>query len=151
MQTADHILLPLLDGSYTVAQVAQIQDDRVFLYLTTRHNHTNDKVRAIADKDVVALLFADISGLPNNHWSVIGYDTIPELRRAPEHLSWDLLSEKDPIQDPAVVEAFANALHGLYPWDGFPDADFFTNMLRDPNVLPAKVRMTADFPKPERS
>jgi hypothetical protein len=40
-------------------------------------------------------------------------------------------------------------VHGLYPWDSFPDADFFTNMLRAPTALPETVRMTADFPTPD--
>ncbi|AKS45894.1 hypothetical protein SAMN05444287_0997 [Octadecabacter temperatus] len=149
MQEADHILIPLLDGRHGVAQVVRLQDDRVFLYLSNRRHHQNDKVVAFADNDVNAFMFVDIADLPDNHWPVIGYDAIPNLRRAPEHLSWDLLGEKDPIHDPSIIEAFANAVHGLYPWDGFPDPEFFTNMLSDPNTLPPFARMTSDFPSPE--
>ena len=149
MQEADHILVPLLDGRHGVAQVIRVQDDRVFLYLSDRHHHQNDKVVAFAENEVVAFLFVDLAGLPENHWPVIGYDAIPKLRRTPEHLSLDLLDEKNPIHDPSIIEAFANALHGLYPWDGFPDPAFFTTFLRDPSALPVLARMTADFPKTE--
>lgn len=75
---------------------------------------------------------------------MIGYDSVPRIAPFKEQ-SLALLD----TQDPAIIEAFVNAVHGLYPWDGFPDAGFFTNMLRDPSILPTLARMTADFPTPD--
>jgi len=49
------------------------------------------------------------------------------------------------IQDPAVVEAFVNAIHGLYPWDGFPDPEFFTKLLVSPDRIPATAKPKSAF------
>jgi hypothetical protein len=145
-QDADHILIPLLDSDFTLAQIAQAPKDgdtRAVLYLTGRHMTLKSEVFAIPPRDVKAMLAVDLALVPHNHWEIIGYEPIPSLPRALT------LTDDTPLRDPSVIEAFANAIHGLYPWDGFPDAALFTNMLRTPSVLPTHARMTANFPKTE--
>jgi len=141
-QEADHILIPLLDGDYTLAQIARIDGNLAMLYLTSRHMTLKSEVFAFGPRDVKAALAFDMDAVPHNHWDVAGYDTIPDLRGHPV----DLGSDDITIHDPSVIEAFANALHGLYPWDGFPDPDFFTKLLRTPEKLPSRIKMTADMP-----
>lgn len=142
-QDADHILIPLLDGDYTLAQIALIAnegDTRAILYLTSRHMTLKSEVFAIPPRDVKAMLAVDMSLVPHDHWEIVGYEPIPAIPRALT------LTDDTEIHDPSVIEAFANALHGLYPWDGFPDPDFFTNLLRTPDSLPSRRRMSSDMP-----
>lgn len=144
MQTADHVLIPLLTGSFALAQVARIEGDRLLLYLTGTQTPRSVTPIPLIDAQIIAALCLDVAMLTTDHWSVIGYEAVPRI--APFYDKPLIFS--DPI-DPAILEAFANAIHGLCPWDGFPDAALFTNMLRTPSVLPTGARMTADFPKPE--
>lgn len=141
MQTADHILIPLLDASFAQAQIARIEDARLLLYVTNDHATMSAKATQLTDADILAVFCVDIANLPAGHWPVIGYETVPRI--APYN---DLaLADIDPT-DPAVIEAFANAIHGLYPWDGFPDPDFFTNMLRSADTRGLNLRLKTDFP-----
>ncbi|MCF2870534.1 hypothetical protein L0664_05595 [Octadecabacter sp. G9-8] len=144
MQEADHILIPLLSGTHALAQVVQVEADNAVLFITRRPHVTGDKTIALADADVLAIVAVSLANLPENHWRIIGYDAIPDLNRT----KTDFASDDVVLHDPAIVEAFANAIHGLYPWDGFPDPHFFTNLLRAPSSLPTRARMTADLPKP---
>lgn len=146
MQEADHLLIPLLDGSQALAQVARVNDTRALVHITDRRSGPDTKVRPIPAGDVLATLRVDRTGLTEEQWPIIGYDALPkDLGTRPAHLT-----DGDALA-PAIVEAFTNAIFGLYPWDGFPDPDFFTNLLRTPGELPKHIRTTADFPKPDAS
>ena len=87
---ADHILIPLLDRDYMLAQIARLDGFLAMLYVTFRHMTLAPEVYAFGPKDVQAAVFTDL----------------------------------EPVQTPETIEAPANALHGLYPWDGVPQADF---------------------------
>lgn len=50
MQTADHILIPLLDGSYGLAQVARIEDGHVLLYVARTKTAPKAKAKALIEK-----------------------------------------------------------------------------------------------------
>lgn len=147
MQDADHIAIPLLDGTYALAQIAQVEGDNVVLFLTHRTYRDRDTVSTIAPKDVMAIVPVSLSALPKDHWRILGYDAVPDLNRT----KTDFASEDITLHDPAIIEAFANAIHGLYPWDGFPYPAFFTNLLRRSDTVPPPARMTADFPAPDVS
>ena len=135
MQNADLILIPLLDGTFLRAQVDSIGTHFANLLLSDQVVPADAAPKPLTNADIVAL----IAVTPNDlQWPVIGYDAVPRLKK-PEHAP----------QDPAIAEALANAIHGLYPWDGFPDPMFFTSFLRDPSILPDRARLTADFPKPD--
>jgi hypothetical protein len=142
VQEADHILIPLLNGEHALAQVVQVQDQNAVIFVTQRASRSDGTVITIQKSDVLAVVPVSLETLPENHWRIIGYDAIPNLNRRPA----DLTSDEVALHDPAIVEAFVNAIHGLYPWDGFPDPGFFTNLLSDADTLPPKARMTTDFP-----
>ena len=145
MQVADHILIPLLDDRAALAQVVQVQGSRAALYITDHPYGADTRTFGLSADKVVAVLATQLATLPQDHWRIIGYESIPDLNTVP----LDLGKDDTVLHDPAVVEAFVNALHGLYPWDGFPEPDFFSNMLRNPADLPAHAIMTADLPKPD--
>ena len=143
MQEADHILIPLLDGTHALAQVVRVNDTRALIHLTEGRATADSKTSQINAGDVVATLVIDRTALAAEHWPVIGYEARPNgLTTDPGDLTGP-----DPL-DPAIVEAFANACQGLYPWDGFPDPAFFANLLRVPGAIPSRARMAADFPQP---
>lgn len=144
MQEADHILIPLLDGQHALAQIARVESGRALLFLTDQLATPKSKPQPLADVDVIAAICVEITDLPANDWPVIGYNAIARI--APFY--GKSLAEFD-TEPASHIEAFVNALQGLYPWDGFPDPEYFTQMLRDKNTLPAKTRLTADFPTPE--
>ncbi|MBT8411466.1 MAG: hypothetical protein KJP02_06695 [Octadecabacter sp.] len=142
-QEADHILIPLLDGDYALAQIARLDGTLALLYVTHRHMKLSSEVFAFGPKDIQAAVFTDLETLPYGHWPVVGYESIPPMH----HANPSVLSDSNrTIHAPEIIEALANALHGLYPWDGFPQADFFTNMLTHPDRLPKRARMSADMP-----
>lgn len=147
MQQADHILIPLLDGRHALAQIVDVEDTRAVLFLTHHIYGDDHRTFAIDGSNVLSILATDIATLPDGAWPIIGYETIPHLGNA----KIDLSSDDITLHDPAIIEAFANAIHGLYPWDAFPDPAFFTRLLRDPDVLPPTVTYTADFPTPDDS
>ncbi len=144
MQEADHILIPLLDGRHALAQIARVQYERLLVFVTDSQTAAGAALKPINQTQILAVFCVRKTELTDSHWPVIGYDAIPHF--APfekKHLS------EFELTDPAIIEAFANAIHGLYPWDGFPDPAFFANMLLKPDTLPPHVRMTADFAKPD--
>lgn len=144
METADHVAIPLLDGSHALAQIARIEFGRMLVYVTRSQTAPSAATKPIIARQIIAAFCIKVAILPDGHWPVVGYEAVPRI--AP--FKTQALAQIDPT-DPAIVEAFANAVHGLYPWDGFPDGDLFTKMLRHPDVLPTMARMAADFPKPE--
>ena len=144
-EDADHLLVPLLDGGALVAQIAKLDGASALLLLTQRRAAPGDNVVPIEDTEVMAILPVDLSTLPDGHWPVLGYDAIPHKLTLPRFPDPD----GDAPHDPAIVEALANAIEGLYPWDGFPDRDFFAKLLRNPEVRPARARMAAQMPTPD--
>lgn len=144
MQDADHILIPLLDSSYALAQVARVERGRALLMISDRISTPKAKVRPLLADDVVAKAVVAPDAIAAGHWPTIGYDAVPRIASFR-----DIFLPTEDTTDPAIVEALANALHGLYPWDGFPDPDFFVAFLRDNQPIPAKARMTAQMPKPD--
>lgn len=132
MQNADLILIPLLNGAFSLAQVDRVENSTARLFMTTKTATPTTQPKPLSPDDVVATITVNTDTI---NWVVIGYDALPRFQLV-----------DTPPQDPAIAEALANALHGLYPWDAFPDPGFFTSFLRDPASLPANVRHTADFP-----
>ncbi|MBU2993166.1 hypothetical protein Q4555_01795 [Octadecabacter sp. 1_MG-2023] len=146
MQTADLVLIPLLDGQHALAQIARVENGLALLFFTDQVATPRSTPRALADDDVIAALCVQVADLPSDIWPIIGYEAVPRI--APYH---DTALDLFDTVDATHIEAFVNAVQGLYPWDGFPDPDYFTLMLRDENALPVRARKTADFPKPESS
>ena len=144
MQEADHILIPLLDGHHALAQVARVERGRALLMVSDRISAPKAKVQPLMADDVVAKVVVAPSDIPAGHWPTIGYDAVPRIAAFR-----DISLPTEDATDLAIVEALANALHGLYPWDGFPEPDFFVAFLRDNQAIPAKARMTAQMPKPD--
>lgn len=137
MQTADLILIPLLDGTFSLAQVDQIADGTVRLFLSTQTAKPHTPPKQLWPDDVIAVITLDTDTI---NWAVIGYETVPRIPVSPVNAQ---------PQDPAIAEALANAINGLYPWDGFPDPTFFNSFLRDPATRPVRARFAADFPTPD--
>ena len=147
-QEADHILIPLLDGNYALAQIARLEGTLALLYITQRHMTLASEVFPFGPNDIQAAVFTDLETVSYGHWPVVGYETIPTLH----HANPSTLSDSNrTVHVPEIIEALANALHGLYPWDGFPQADFFNGMLTHPDRPPKRARMRADMPAPDTS
>ncbi len=131
---ADLFTVPLLDGGIALGQVADVLPDGMLrLLLTLSRDGTP---RPIGSGDVIATLYTAAAPLADGFWQITGYDALPPI--APV----TALPEDAEIHDPAVIEAFLNACHCLYPWDGFPDPEAFARML-DPGVAPPPGRRLA--------
>ena len=140
MQSADHVLVPILDTTFGVVQIEQ---DRALVYMTDSRGTPAGRTRPLNDTDVVAALCVALPDLGPDQWPVFGNDAVPRIDAFDTVFLWWV----DPI-DHAIIEAVASAIHGLYPWDGLPDPAYFTNLLRDPATLAAAARIAADFPTP---
>ncbi len=148
-QQADHILIPLLDGKSGVAQVIEVPDrpDGAALLAFTRRRR--DETEATAPFSLPEIIAIHLCLPPDDqaaHWPVVGFEQIPAIRHIyplKKHAR-NGFADLTP-QDPAIVEAFANAYHGLYPWDGFPDPAFFASLLLEPDVTPNGIKLKADL------
>jgi len=98
-----------------------------------------------ADLFLIPLLDGE-HALGQGTWPVIGFETLPDIERVFKLNAAKANNfENVQIQDPAIIEAFVNACHGLYPWDAFPDPDFFDNLLIKKDARPATAKMKTAF------
>ena len=135
-QQADLFLVPLLDGGSALGQViAADVEGAVHLCLSDLRG---PDPAAIPASRALATLYTEPRPFLTGQWQVIGYEALPAPARAAERPH---RPEGTAVHDPAVIEAFLNAVHGLYPWDGFPDADFFTSLLLPGVPAPAARRL----------
>ena len=142
-QTADYLLIPLLDGTSGIGQVidADATAPGTFcLGLTLKRGAADRHPAPMIPADFLA--FANVAQDPvlSEQWPIAGFDQLPALadlfdgqNQIPDHLR-----NPEDSKDPAIVEAFLSACHGLYPWDGF--GTLFETMLRAPELKPAAAR-----------
>ncbi len=150
-QLADIFLIPLMDGDFAVGQVANVDDtpEGTALCLLTLLKSAPDWPPApIHYSEAIALVLIQDASIRNETWQIVGFEAVPPL----DHI-FDVTNAlrtkfaNITAQDPAVIEAFVNACHGLYPWDGFPDSQFFNKLLIFPDRVPSSAKMKSQFPK----
>ena len=136
---ADHFLIPLLDGGYGLGQILHpaVTIDGTLLravplcLLTGRKMAQGDPCTPIALSEVLSVELIDPAPLRETVWPIIGFEQLPPLRREAELLR---LTERDGgaphLRETGLIEAFVNACHGLYPWDGFGGTAVFDALLR---------------------
>ncbi len=133
---ADHIRIPLLDGSYGTGQITGSDGGNPTLLLTLRRTATADApISPISLAEVVSHLRTTDAALRDGLWTVPGFEALPHPRD-----SLSPLNIPDITHDPAIVEAFLNACHGLLGWHSFPDRDLFDSMLFPNTKRPATAR-----------
>ena len=121
---ADLFTLPLLDGNTGWGQVVARLETGALILLTRRKGRPEINLLPVAMDEVLALLRVPPAPLDDGTWAVHGFEALPrprdrlEPRHAPEGPT-----------DPAVVEAFLSACHGLLPWDYFPEKGLFDRLL----------------------
>lgn len=126
---ADLFLIPLLDGAFGVGQVVEV-GPYPLCALSVRRQDRDAPAYPLAASEIAALHPIDPAHLTDGTWPVIGFEQIPRIGSG---------TAQDRL-DPAVVEAFVNACHGLFPWDGFPDPAYFDGLLRPGLPRPAAAR-----------
>jgi len=150
-QLADIFLVPLINGDFAVGQVANVDDtpENTALCLFTLLKSAPDwPPEPIHYSEAVALMLVSDASIRDKTWQVVGFEAVPALERIFD--LEDAVStgfENLTVQDPAIVEAFVNACHGHYPWDGFPDSQFFNKLLIYPDRVPKTARMKIQFPE----
>jgi len=122
---ADHFRVPLLDGGDGIGQVLEADGTpggAAFCALTARRATAGQAIAPLVPIDIIAFVFIDPAHLADGTWPLAGFDQVPNYR-----FFYDFDGQKAlgfpnmPVHDPAVIEAFLNAWHGLYPWDAFGD------------------------------
>lgn len=145
---ADIFLVPLLDGSFCVGQVIDptATETAAFCLLTDIAQTDTSPPPAITLGNVQSLLLIEPASLIDATWPIAGFEQLPDIMRL---YDWRFARKigYDGLQphDPAIVEAFANAAFGLYPWDAF-GADFFNTFLIDPKTAPPKAVLGSGRP-----
>ncbi len=150
---ADFVGIPLLSGGYGLGQIVAVRDclpDSLFLALSLRRLPSpsdgqgpgSPAIDRLALSEVISILFVAPSALAEGLWPIFGFDTLPQTDRllSLEQARRQAGRLEDParaVHDPALVEAFVNACHGLLPWDYFPDPALFDGMLLTPANRPA--------------
>lgn len=143
-QEADLFLIPLLNERHCVGQVIDVTDTAVLCAISSRQVSQSTDVSALSLSELSALMLIAPSAIGTGIWPIAGFDTIPNVNSL---FNWKSAKSKGyanlAVHDPAVIEAFANAIFGLYPWDGFGAADFFSRFLIDPRKIPAAAVLTS--------
>lgn len=142
VRQADLFAVPLLDGDAGLGQVIETQDDRALILLSKRRKDTRDAL-PVPLSDVISILTVPTAPFASGQWVIAGYDTIPATREIWNH---DGLWQDRATVDPAVIEAFLNAWHGLFPWDGFPDPGFFDTLLVPGQTRPPRAVLGTPAP-----
>lgn len=120
---ADYFRIPLLDGSYGVGQVFEINaggDNVLFCGISIRKTDAVTQIESFSPTDIIAVVRVTDDPLKTEQWPLGGFNQIPRFR---SFINYDRIAADGfpdhPVHDPAVIEAFVNALHGLYPWNAF--------------------------------
>jgi len=149
-QLADIFLIPLMDGDFAVGQVVNAKDKpegTVLCILTLLKSAPDWPPSPMHYSEAIALVLTQTASLTDGTWQTVGFEAVPALERVFD-LEKAVASnfENLTVHDPAILEAFVNACHGLYPWDGFPDSQFFTKLLIQPDRIPSTAKMKSQFP-----
>ncbi len=148
-QLADIFLIPLLNGDFAVGQVvetATTPSNTALCALTLLKSAPDWPPSAIHHSEVISLILIQDTALSDETWQVIGFEAVPALERIADLSDARSAGFSNMTQhDPALIEAFVNACHGHYPWDGFPDPQFFNSLLINPKVRPKAARMKSQF------
>jgi len=137
---ADLFLVPLLDGGYGLGQVVEDHRDRhgsALCAFCLRRPSLDAAPLPLSLAEVVSVMLVSPVHLNDGTWPVVGFEQIPRVG-ARDLMSGFLIDTRLDLagHDPAIVEAFLSACHGLYPWDGFPDPAFFDRLLYGSTPLP---------------
>ena len=120
---ADYFRIPLLDGKFGVGQVfekAAGGEGIVFCGIATRWVTGLEPITPLSNREIIAAVRIPDTPLTSEQWPLAGFDQIPRFRDFVQYDAVAVLGFPDyPVRDPAVIEAFTNAIHGLYPWDAF--------------------------------
>lgn len=146
-QEADLFLVPLLNGHSCVGQVIDVSDAAILCAISKRQIAEGSEVTALALSELCALMLIEPTAITNAIWPITGFDTIPHVNSL---FNWKKAKANGygnlQIHDPSVIEAFANAIFGFYPWDGFGAPDFFSRFLIDPSNIPEAAVMSSGTP-----
>ena len=150
-QLADIFLIPLISGDFAVGQVAhvkQVPAGMAFCLFTPLTSAPDWPPSPILPSDIISLQLIKTASIVNGTWQTVGFEAVPPLDHAVDMEKATSTGFKDfEARDPAIIEAFVNAYHGHYPWDGFPERDFFTKMLIRPDQIPLSAKKKSQFPQ----
>lgn len=117
-QEADFFRIPLLDGQVAFGQVIAPPTDTVLVALSKRVGAPDQSPQPFVPIDIIAFAQCKPDHFASNTWPIAGFDMIPDVSM---FFDIDRHGPDLPPHDPAIIEAFCNAWHGLYPWDAFGD------------------------------
>ena len=122
---ADYFRIPLLDGKFGVGQVfekASGAPDVIFCGISLQQSNAITPITPFKLTDIIAVVRVQDAVLTTQQWPLAGFNQIPKFRSFVQYDGCAYLGFPDhPVHDAAVIEAFTNAIHGLYPWTAFGD------------------------------
>ena len=120
---ADYFRIPLLDGNFGVGQVfekAAGAPDVIFCGISLQKSNAISQISPLKLTNIIAVVRIHDPVLTSEQWPLAGFNQIPRFRSFINYEGCAALGFPDhPVHDPAVIEAFTNAIHGLYPWTAF--------------------------------
>lgn len=134
---ADFFAIPLLDGGHALGQIVEVADcppGAAFCALSLRRATPGETPAPLSLTDITAIIFIGTAHLTDGTWPLLGFDTLPRTDALVSFRqtlrAWKMSDTPATlIADPALIEAFVNACHGLLPWDYFPDPQIFDRIL----------------------
>ncbi len=132
----DIFLVPLADGTFSVGQVIARYKDAlnsvVCIFTTSRIKKLESEV-TINEDEIISALFVTPDFLDSGDWLVVGsWPPVP----VEHYFDTDALKADGfvgvKVVGSGIVINFIEACFGLYPWDGFFEADYLDKLLLSP-------------------
>jgi hypothetical protein len=122
---ADFFFVPLLDGRHGVGQILEINatpDAAAFCGLTLLTAKPGAAIAPLSVREIIAFVLVPAGQFTSRAWPIGGFEQMPRFGDVYNYTANKALGFPDtPLHDPAVLEAFLSACHGLYPWSSFGD------------------------------
>lgn len=122
---ADYFRIPLLDGRHAIGQILEVDDlppGTIFCALSDKITTDAQNLAPLSLSNIVAFVMTTPDAITRATWPLAGFNAIPRYRDVYDFQHQRLLGFPDmPNHDPAIIEGFMNAWHGLFPWDSFGD------------------------------
>lgn len=140
----DVFAVPLLDGSFVMGQVLDLQMKNV-VRVALFNNKTININEATIDnccksQDLISLITCTIDKLDNNSWGIIGNKAIEipfSLFPNEQFRNKGWVGAK--TYGSAILEKFLNAFYGLVPWDDLADPFYLDKLLFNQSKKPSDL------------
>lgn len=142
INNGDLFLVKLLDGTFSVGQVLDLQMKNIVRIALFDINikSSSEFISELTLNNLISLLISTVDKFNNNSWEIIGNEKIIipiNLYPNEKYRNKDWVGSI--THGSAIVESFLNAFYNLSPWDIYFDIQYFDKLLFNNNIKPLEL------------